>query len=252
MTKIKQLFNKLIIALQFLTRIPIKVELDYSPANIGRSMVFYPVIGMLLGLLLALLNSFFLLFWSDVAAKALVLISLIILTGGLHLDGYMDTIDGLFSGRPKDRMLEIMRDSRVGAHGVTALTSLLLLKLVFLVELSGSIQLEALLLMTTFSRWAMVYAAAYYPYARQESGLGKAHADFVGHKEVVIASLGTVILAALLLGLNGLIAFILSGLATMLIIKLIIKKIQGLTGDCYGAINELIELFTLVILTLIY
>ncbi|KXS40179.1 MULTISPECIES: adenosylcobinamide-GDP ribazoletransferase [unclassified Candidatus Frackibacter] len=247
-----KLFTRLIIALQFLTRIPINIKVDFTPRNMGKSMYYYPIIGTIIGLILVGLNSLFGIFWSNLVVKTLILIALIIITGGLHLDGYMDTIDGIFSGRNKKRMLEIMRDSRVGAHGVTGFFALMILKFVFLLELSGQLQLEALLLMPTFSRWAMVYAAALYPYARKDEGLGKAHAHFVGVKEVLITSLWTVILAGLLLGTNGILAFILILGITVLVIKIIIKRIDGLTGDCYGAINELIEVFSLLVLTLIY
>ncbi|SJZ37319.1 adenosylcobinamide-GDP ribazoletransferase [Selenihalanaerobacter shriftii] len=247
-----KVITRLIIALQFLTRIPINIKVKFTPKNMAKSMVFYPIIGSGIGLVLIGLNLLFGLFWSDLVIKALILISLIIITGGLHLDGYMDTIDGIFSGRRKERMLEIMRDSRVGAHGVTGAFVLLLLKFVFLMELTDQIQIETLILMPTLSRWAMVYASAFYPYARKEEGLGKAHAELVGKREVMFASLWTVILAGLLLAFNGILLFILIWIITVIIIKVITKRIQGLTGDCYGAINELVELFTLLVLTLIY
>ena len=247
-----KLITRLIIALQFLTRLPIKFRVDFTPKNMGKSMIYYPVIGTLIGFILLALNSFFAIFWSNLAVNALILVSLIIITGGLHLDGYMDTIDGIFSGRNRKKILDIMRDSRVGAHGVTGAFILLLLKFVFLTEINNQIQLEALLLMPTFSRWAMVYASALYPYARKGEGLGKAHAEFVGKKEVLFTSLWTVILAGLLLSFNGILIFIFVWIATVLIIKVMTNKIKGLTGDCYGAINELIEVFSLLILTLIY
>ncbi|ADL12380.1 cobalamin 5'-phosphate synthase [Acetohalobium arabaticum DSM 5501] len=249
---IRRLVTRLIISLQFLTRIPINADINYTSRNVGKSMIYYPIIGSLIGAILVGLNVGFSFLWSDLAVKALLLIAWIMITGGLHLDGYMDTIDGIFSGRSKQRMLEIMHDSRVGAHGVTGLMSLLLLKFVFLTELTAQIEVEVLLLVPTLSRWAMVYAAAFYPYAREEAGLGTAYAEFVETKELLIASLWTAVLAGLLLGVYGLAAFILVWIITVVIIRIITKRIDGLTGDCYGAINELIEVFALLALTLIY
>lgn len=247
-----KLMTRLIIALQFLTRIPIKIKVDFTPRNMGKSMFFYPIIGSLIGLFLVGLNSLFGVFWSNLVVKGLLLVSMIIITGGLHLDGYMDTIDGIFSGRNKEKTLDIMRDSRVGAHGVTGAFTLLLLKFLFLTEITPQIQLEALVLMPIFSRWAMVYASAFYPYARKGEGLGKAHAEFVGKREIIFTSLWSIFLSTILLGINGIITFILVWITTILIIKVIIKRIDGLTGDCYGAINEVIEVASLLILTLIY
>lgn len=249
---IRRLITRVIIAVQFLTRIPIRADINYTSRNVGKSMVYYPMIGSLIGIILVGLNTIFGFLWSNLVVKALILITLIMLTGGLHLDGYMDTIDGIFSGRSKQRMLEIMHDSRVGAHGVTGLVSLLLLKFVFLTEITTQIELEALLLMPTLSRWAMVYAAAFYPYAREEEGLGTAYAEFVETKELLIASLWTAVLAGLLLGVYGLVAFILVWIMTVVIIRIITKRIDGLTGDCYGGLSELIEVFVLLVLTLIY
>ncbi|MGM0471782.1 MAG: adenosylcobinamide-GDP ribazoletransferase [Bacillota bacterium] len=246
------LLARFILAIQFLTRIPIKIKLKVNPPDLGRSMIFYPAVGTLLGAILLLLNHYFGLVLSNLAVKALLVVSYIILTGGLHLDGYMDMIDGIFSGRSKVRILEIMHDSRVGAHGVSSLVSLILLKFVFLVELSGQIELEALLLMPTLGRWAMVYAAAFYPYARPNGGLGQAFSEYVGQREVVIASLWTSILTGLLLEIYGLITFLLIWVITVLIIRVITKRIDGLTGDCYGAISEIIEVVTLIILALLY
>ncbi|MBM7623596.1 adenosylcobinamide-GDP ribazoletransferase [Sporohalobacter salinus] len=250
---IRRLIIRLITALQFLTRIPIRANVRFTSRRLGKSMVFYPMIGSLIGGILVGLNTVFGVVWSNLVVKALILVILIMITGGLHLDGYIDTIDGIFSGRSKQRMLDIMRDSRVGAHGVTGLISLLLLKFAFLTEITTQIELEALVLMPTLSRWAIVYAAAFYPYAREEEeGLGAAGAKFVETKELSIASLWTAILAGLLLGVYGLVAFVLVWIMTVIIIRVITKRIDGLTGDSYGAINELIEVFSLLVLTLLH
>ncbi|WP_018247671.1 adenosylcobinamide-GDP ribazoletransferase [Orenia marismortui] len=237
--------NRFLIALQFITRIPIKKELDYNNKDLGSCMLYFPLIGSLLGGSLVLINYLGELYLAPLITNSLLIIGMILLTGGIHLDGLMDTCDGIFSGQNKDRILEIMRDSRVGAFGVIALISVFLLKFSLLVEISNSYKNSVLIYFPTISRWAIVYAALYYPSARK-GGLGKTYAQYLKLKHFLLATIWTLAVGIFLFDLQGLIIFLFSWLLTILIIKMIIVKIDGLTGDNYGAINELIEVFSIL------
>ncbi|MCK8826483.1 adenosylcobinamide-GDP ribazoletransferase [Natroniella acetigena] len=242
--------NRFLIALQFITRIPVMKELDYKEENIGSSMLYFPVIGSLLGLLLVGINYIGELYLPELVTNSLLLGGMVALTGGIHLDGLMDTCDGIFSGRQKERVLEIMKDSRVGAFGVIGLVVLFILKFSLFVEVPTVDKGLLLLYFPTISRWAMVYAAFHYPYARQE-GLGKAHVEYLTTTQFLLATAWTMVLGIILFGVTGIVVYLISWLAVILIAKIIINQIDGLTGDSYGAINELMEVASLLIMVIL-
>ncbi|MEK4330569.1 adenosylcobinamide-GDP ribazoletransferase [Paenibacillus sp. FSL R7-0312] len=161
-------------AFQFLSRFPVKYSPDFSPELLRRSVVYYPLVGAAIGLSAALgaaAAAWLLPAWP---AAVITLILWVGLTGGLHLDGWMDSADALLSYRSRERMLEIMKDSRVGAMGVLACVLLLLLKaslLAALIEGGSYSMLPLLLLPPIWSRWYMVRAMARYPLARGNEGL---------------------------------------------------------------------------------
>ena len=232
--------ERFLIALQFITRIPVTKELDYTEKKIAGSMVYYPLIGTLLGSILVLINGVGSLYLPELVTSSLLLIGLVVLTGGIHLDGFMDTCDGIFSGRNQEKMLEIMRDSRVGAFGVLGVVLLLLLKFSLLVELPAESNNFVLLYFPTVSRWAMVYSAFNYPYPREE-GLGKVYAQQLTKLQFGLATAWTVLLGVVLFKLQGLVILLVSWLLIVLTAKVITAQIEGLTGDSYGAVNELLE-----------
>lgn len=165
----------LITAVQFLTRLPLPVRIEWTPAVLRRSLAFYPVVGMILGLLLTGSGWVLEKTLPPLPAAALLLCLWIGLTGALHLDGLMDTADGLLSHRSRERMLEIMKDSRVGAMGVIVCVAVLLLKWSVMVPLLTDGALTGswiLLLVPVWSRTFMAAAVALWPYARSGGGLG--------------------------------------------------------------------------------
>jgi adenosylcobinamide-GDP ribazoletransferase len=176
-------------------------------------------------------------------AAVLVLAAWAVLTRGLHLDGFLDTCDGLFGGFTPERRLEILRDSRVGAFGVIGGVMLLLAKYAAISTLGE--RTAALLLAPVLGRLALSMAIVLFPYARQE-GLGRDIKDHAGWLQVVLA--GSLALAAVwLIGqLPGLVALAIAG-ASMLVVALWVQRlIPGLTGDIYGAMCELVELVVLI------
>ncbi len=227
-------------ALQHLTRIRI-YKGEFDEEAFGRSPVFFPAVGLILGLLLWMAKLLFEQFFPGPLVAALLVVSMILLTGGIHLDGFMDTMDGAFSGRSRDRKLEIMRDSRVGAFGALALACLLLLKFASFFALPREYAFQAIFMATVVSRWSMVYAIARFPYARPE-GLGELVARYTGNRELFAASSCTVLICLLVAGACGLILLLGAWCWVHCFCNRMTMELGGLTGDVYGATGESTEL----------
>ena len=248
--------REFVTALQFLTRIRLFRDPDYDDRLFGRSVKFFPLVGLLAGSILAgvaVLTGG----WLPGTVRSTLLVTLsVFITGGLHCDGLMDSADGLFSGRSRERMLEIMKDSRVGSFGVIAIILLLLWKWALLHDLPDSLLVPALISMMTFGRFAMILAILRFPYARPE-GMGKAFALYAGTH-----SLGPAL--ATLLGLLAVFYFVtgplVCGIAAAAALAAILfafwfgrwttHKLGGMTGDTYGAVTELSELVVLIVFVL--
>jgi adenosylcobinamide-GDP ribazoletransferase len=240
--------RSLAVAFGFLTRLPVPTRV-VEPRDLARSLTWFPAVGAALGAMsyaaAVLLRGAF---GPGVVAAALVTLGAIV-TGGLHLDGVADVFDALGGGRgQRDRMLEIMRDSRIGAHGAVALALLLGAKLVAVAELldhSAGSSPWALYAAPVVARWTVVPLVLGFPYARAD-GLGK---PFHGHASLAQLA-GATVTAGLAIGWLGatLIAPAVFGAATALAIALWLHRhLGGLTGDVYGAAIEAAELAFLVI-----
>jgi adenosylcobinamide-GDP ribazoletransferase len=237
------------IALQFLTILPLNIASGIKDEDFGKSLIYFPVIGLFIGAVLSLIALLFSFLPNPVNA-VLILIASFAISGGIHLDGLADTCDGFYGAKPKEKILEIMRDSRVGVMGVTAIVCLVLLKYSLIVSIPQAKIWKALIMMATFSRWSQVLACCTCQYARLE-GKGK---FFIGHgrkKELVIASILTVALFLLLARVSGVIVGAFSLLPVALFIRYADKRIGGMTGDTIGATSEIAEVAVLFF-TLIY
>jgi len=238
--------RKLLLAISFLTILPAYGNRSADDRDMAGSLAYYPLVGFFIGGLLATLASFCHWLALGISGDALIIVAWIMLTGGLHLDGLMDSADGLFSGQDRDRKLEIMRDSRIGAMGAIALAALLLLKLSFLTALSYPEILWILILTPAFGRSMMVLGIVAFPYARSGPGLGKAFADQVGWLQVTIAIVTLLLGTFGLAGGQGLVLLGVAALPIALITAWSARQLGGLTGDSYGAICELAETFFLI------
>lgn len=241
------MLKEIIIVLTFLTRIPLKINFTYGVEEMGRTSRYFPLVGLIVGLAVAsivYLGSFI-----DVQLGAVLgILTGIILTGGLHLDGFMDMADGIFSARTRERMLEIMKDSRVGAHGVTAAVILILLKFV-LYGIVGKNSLDPFWIIPIafiFSRWAMVYAILFFPGARKE-GLGHIFITYKRVWDFPIASIFTVLPIIIFQNWITLITLVATFCVVWFFCKSIQKILGGLTGDIYGALAELSEVVFILI-----
>jgi len=237
-------------ALQFLTIIPLPWRRQVSPEDLARSTGYFPVVGLIIGLLLAGLN--WLLGWFLPAAvvHVLLIVFLAVISGALHLDGLADTCDGIAGGKTIEERWQVMRDSRVGSFGVVGVCCLLLVKYVSLNNMPQGLVMTSLVLMPVISRWAMVYTIFAYPYARP-SGLGKVFKQGVNWLKLVMATLIALAVAATLSRLAGL-AIMLGAWVIVVIMATYLKhKFSGLTGDTYGAINEVAEVSVLLLVYLL-
>ena len=234
-----------IIALTFLTRIPVPLPKDVSSEEFIKSYRFYPVVGLVLGVLLWLLAKFLLPYYPPLVLGALVLGAELMLTGGIHLDGFMDSMDGLLSARSPEKILDIMKDSRVGAHASMALVGLLLLKFTLLANLTVS-KLLLLIVMPMLSRWIFQIGMIGFPYARSQ-GLGKGFHEATQWIPFLLSGIIVCGISFYLLGFAGPLAFVVSSLIISLIAFKISSLLGGLTGDLYGAFIELSEVIILLV-----
>ena len=235
----------LLIAMQFLTIIPIRLT-NIDDKKISDSMVYFPIVGLLLGMVLVGMNHLlFILSFPQISIDIILVISLIILTGGMHLDGLSDTFDALFSRKNKDEMLKIMRDSHVGVLGALGIISAILLKIAFLYSIDISLKPPALILMCVLSRWSQVFSMFLFPYARQE-GKAKIFIEGINSKIIIFTTSLVLIVTIGAWNTKGILVFLIAGLCAYLIGKSVSRKIGGITGDTLGATGELIEVTVLI------
>jgi adenosylcobinamide-GDP ribazoletransferase len=241
---LKQIVISFLVALQFLTTLPIPLWRAANNEDVGRSVRYFPVAGLVLGVLLALLNWLFRLVLPLALCDLLTVVALLMLTGALHFDGFLDSCDGLFGYRTPERRLEIMRDSRVGSYAVAGGWVLLTLKYVGLGLVPLDLKLQALLIAPLLGRWALVIAVVLFPYGR-ESGLGTTYKLYTQRRELLLASLCVLLASFIILRWSGLLLALLVFVLAFLLGKYIMLKLpKGLTGDSYGAITEISEMFT--------
>ncbi|MFC1898734.1 adenosylcobinamide-GDP ribazoletransferase [Chloroflexota bacterium] len=233
-------------ALEFLTTIPVLWRCDRQKTQIGHSTSLFPVIGIIIGSILVGMNWLFGLIIPQDIGNALLLVILVLLTGALHLDGLADTCDGLAGYKAVADRWRMMRDSRIGSFGVIGIVLILLAKYVSLNNIPEPLMIPSLVLMPVISRWAMVYAIFAYPYARP-SGLGKIFKEGAKWPEFITATIITIIVVVLSMRFTGLAILAITVIITTVLAVCFKKIFAGLTGDNYGAINEISEVSVLIL-----
>lgn len=226
-----------ITCLEFLTRVRFSKRTDWRDEDFSRSVPYFPLVGLVIGFLLAAIN--YSLFYIETPLffrVTLLLLAEIIITGGLMYDGFMDTADGVFSARSRERMLEIMKDSHVGSNAVLAIIILLLLKIAAYLELSGETLTWVLLTMSVATRTFMVVFIVNFPYARKE-GIGHMFTKYAKpfYTYIAFAVCAGIIAAC---GLQYLAVAGICFTVTLIIAQYLKTQLGGLTGDTYGALTE--------------
>lgn len=239
-----------LLALQFLTIIPLRFREEAKKEELSRSIAFFPLAGLLIGVCLIVLDFILSYTLPTSIVRAVLILFLIVITGGLHIDGMADTIDAVSSGEGGKRALEIMRESTVGVMGVCAVVMSLLLKYIALGEFFGMRLYAILLFFPMIGRISIVIACFLFPYARVE-GKGEAFIGKVAFNDFITASLLSFIMSFLLLQLRGVLIMGFSILTVVLVGKYFTKKYGGITGDILGFVNEVGEIVALIGVTMV-
>jgi len=242
--------KRISIAIQFLTILSLPGKKPVEPKELAKSMAYFPLAGLLIGVLLSL-SLFILIPLPKLVTGVLILIISTIITGGIHLDGFIDTCDGFYGNNPKEKILEIMRDSRVGAMGAIGIVFILLLKLSLFVNIPQSVLWRALIIMVVFGRWSLSLAAYVSSYVRSE-GKGKCFMEYAGKNEFFMGTFFTIALFLVFMGLKGVVLFIFSLVPVLLFINYAKRKIGGMTGDTIGAASEIAEVGVLLFTVCFY
>lgn len=244
--------------LSFFTRLPVPY-VEYEEKLYIKGIKTIPFVGIVLGLILYLVS--FLTFWMDPEVSAVVLLmTYIFMTGGLHLDGLADTCDGVFSGRDRERMLEIMKDSRIGSFGVLSM----LFFFIFYAVMYQFLPREALLILPVIGKSAPLISASLADYARP-SGMGQLLVDNIKTPEVAVAVALPLVLAVGMGVISSgiwaptwawaviyLIAAVVAELSVVALTKWLKKKLGGITGDTHGMVcevSQMVFVFCVYVLT---
>ena len=268
-----------LLLLSFMTRIPIP-KTDYDEEKLGKSMKYFPVVGIIVGFILLFFCIIFNFILKNISYSAVLPLMIIVViltdlisTGALHLDGLADTFDGIFSYRSKHKMLEIMKDSRLGSNGALALILYFLLKFILLFSLTIESREGAIYAIMTYpvvARFCSVVSCASSPYARG-SGMGKTFVDNTKTCGLIVATVITllytigmifmpfvlftnyslpiqiiiksILIIVIIVALSALFAYAFS--------KLIERKIGGITGDTLGALLEISSLLYIVLILVV-
>ena len=226
----------LIFAIQFLTIIPASSKEPFAP---DKAIPFFPVTGILIGLLLAACDTMVLRFWPAPVAAVLDVIFLAVITGALHLDGLGDTADGLYGRWPRDKALAIMKDSRIGAMGVVAIVGCLGIKWGGLASMDAGRSL-LLVIVPAYARGAMMFGMASLEYGRPDGGTGL---SFFSRKITPFEYAGLLVpvLLSIWLGWKGVVLNIVFVVIVLSLLGFYKKRIGCITGDMLGAMTEITE-----------
>ena len=239
--------NSFFAALQFLTIWPWPRRANRSADEVGRATIFFPVVGLLLGLFLVLVNRILESVASAGLSSVVLVTILVLLTRGLHLDGLGDTFDGLGAGGDRERILRVMDDSHTGAFGVIAIVLALFFKIQAL-EGIDSERWRALLAAPMLGRWAMVLLG--YRAKAAKPGLGSNLIDHLKTSHLIVATLITLLLVTAISHGTGIALMIWVAVFTLASKSFFHRRLGGVTGDIFGAVGELSETSVLVFLAL--
>jgi adenosylcobinamide-GDP ribazoletransferase len=237
----RSMTNSFLVATQFLTRLPVSPNDDFSADALASSAAFFPVVGLLVGAGGCLLRWILLPHTNASIVAVAILIYLVVVTGGLHEDALADAADGFGGGFSRERVLEIMHDSRIGSFGAIAIGLGLLSRFALLSDLSAKRFISYFIAAHVLSRWSALPLASFLPAARPEDGQGRRIAQKVSASSFL---LGTILCA-------GIVIFLLKWRGVYVVAAAIAvvaatgayyhRRIGGITGDCLGATNQLAE-----------
>lgn len=246
-----KILESIVVAFQFLTRLYLPINVEWDTANLRRSLMWFGLVGAFIGVILAGAMTLFNRFNVIPAVSGIIILLIwIFITGGMHIDGISDMADGFFSMRDKEKTLEIMKDSHVGAFGVITIVFLLLIKFEMLKEfiiIEKNVWL--LILPPTIARIAAGLVLSFYE-TTKKSGLGYTFHSSDPRIFWAIGFIVTLIISSIL-NIKSLIFIGIAILASNLMALWAKKKIGGLNGDIYGAIVETVEVIGMVFICVV-
>ena len=241
----KPAFNDFLLAVQFLTRLPVGRWIAFRGPDLSASAIYFPLVGGLVGCVGALVYV-----WAGTSfplpiAVILSMLAVVIVTGGLHEDGLADAADGLGGGATKERALEIMRDSRIGVYGALALWFALTMRFAAFSAMAYSPDAplwKVMILAPAFSRCTALALLVTCDYVRSESATSGPFIKGIPMRALQMSGLILVALAVLFCGGAGLAVALLAASATYICRTYFIRRLGGVTGDCIGAAVQVTEL----------
>lgn len=246
----KNLIEQIILLIQFMTRIPITMNIEYSEEKLGKGIKYFPIIGYIIGIIIFLFGVVLNKYIENKYIVALLLILVELkLVGLIHVDGLADSFDGLFSYRDKDKILEIMKDSRVGTNGVVVLIFYYLVKLILIAEIISRGDVRCLIVYPIIARMSTSVNAGFGVYAR-DNGMSTGIIGMNKVKDGIFSIILTIFLVIIVYSNNifkGLEMLIAGILFIFYFRHIVYKKIGGITGDTMGASLEITGLIVLLI-----
>lgn len=230
-----------ILGLQFMTRIPIPITIEVHREDFQKIVKFFPVIGLIIGLFEAFIYYILNRFSTHMLASFTVVVAHIIITGAMHIDGLGDTADGIFSARSREKMLEIMKDSRLGTFGALAIVVVVIGKIIMLNEMPQNNTIIVVILAPVIARTMNIFLMYNQKYARATEGMGDLFIGVLKKENAIIALILGGLLTIVLGQFYGIKMFITSLIFTIVFRNYIEARIGGITGDILGASDELNE-----------
>jgi len=244
--------SRLRTAIGCLTILPFGPRGDIQDTDLGGSWLWFPLVGLLIGAGLVGVYVLTSLVFPPLVVAACVLLSWVVITGALHLDGLGDLVDGLYGGRTREERLRIMKDPHVGAMAVVSLVLLLLLKFALLSSIPSAAMNRTLLISPCLGRYAMVLLGSTLPYARSEAGTAAPFVKYGTKRAWLGATLMAVPASGLAFGSRGLVLFGVTLVGSLLMRAIFHRALGGITGDALGAAGEVTEALMMFVVVLIW
>jgi adenosylcobinamide-GDP ribazoletransferase len=239
------LFLHFRLALSFLTIIPVSIE-SAKESDVAASMAWFPLVGLLMGIAFAVEDRALAFLLGHAVRSTIIVLSMAVLSGAIHLDGLADTADALGAGSDRARALEILRDSRIGVFGAIALFFALGLKVLSLASLFGKPRLAALILAPALGRWALVVVSFKIDYLRT-NGAGSAMLGRRSDRNLVIASIITVLVLIPFFSRKAIIADAIAIVLALAMRWFYQRWLGGITGDLIGGCGEIVEVLAMIV-----
>jgi adenosylcobinamide-GDP ribazoletransferase len=237
----KRTFKDLVVAFQFLSRLPVP-NLKFDSESLSRAVKFFPVVGLLIGVAASWLQRLLAPHLSRTLMAIVVLIFLVLVTGALHEDGLADAVDGFGGGWTRERMLTIMRDSKIGAYGAIAIALSLMARVLLLSSLPLNRFTPYVVSAHVLCRWTALPLSYFVQPARPQEGQGARIARRTSLGSLMIGTGMTIVIVGFFMRTGGWTPIVVAVVVTALSGFYYWKRLGGVTGDCFGATTQLTEI----------